>query len=506
MNVTLGSSSDCWDRGPLEFRVTMEYAGTTYTTYYHCREVSGAWYQIFQGVNNQKQYETSMWWNTEEYPDNVTISINDTVVFEHSGILNETNTSIDLNTTEIESYLTENKTIPIVFGSEQYGILEILNVTLYFEDFWKCNSTNGGIQSYNFTIKDENNSTELTGDISVDITYLDKSLSFEEENTSSVAICIGGGTNYSVNGTVFSDVAYVNDYYLRNALFSTNTQYITLYNFADTTGKSVLEFYIKDYSWSPYENIINHMQRYYPVEHTWKTVQQDESGHFGRTIFHVLEENTDYRFRLYNQDNELMKSIGEVKFVCTDNVCEVTTQISYEEGVEVDINPTYTYNNDTGIVQVNWSDPTGATSSVRVLLYKETMTGSILICNHTVNSASGSYDCNASGYTGLGDLYIMSSSSAESIKKHAPIYFNAGEYIGNFLDIPEQSIWAIGFSLTIASLGFIGSPMGVVVMTLFSLIIIMFMGFLKSTVTLLFVGSAFVIGIIIAVIKRDKYG
>lgn len=435
------------------------------------------------------------------YPENIIIKLNSTTTWSHTGELSGSNLTLDLNATYMQTFLQSDNELPITIGGTAFGELDVFNLSIFYDDVWICNSTNGGTQAFNFTIRNEDNSSTLTGDIYVDITYGNNNLSFQEENVSSVAICIGGQNNYTVSGTIISDVSFTHKYFMTNVLMDNITNYIYLYNYLDDVDKSTLEYYIKDNTWTAYGGLYNKMQRYYPDDHAWKTVQQDESGEFGRTIFHVREQDTDYRFSIYD-GNTLLHSTDLVKFVCTDDLCQVTSQVTPSDADEVDIGADWTYNNDTGILQVTWNDVTASTSSVTILLYKETLTGSQIICNYTAYTYAGTYNCNASGYTGTGVLTIKSQSSPETIKENAFINLG-GARMFNFLTLAQQGFWTFGISLTIAMAGLVGSPVAVIGMFIFGLWILSMLG-MMALITVSFLGIAMVIGFIVSKLTRKK--
>lgn len=372
----------------------------------------------------------------------------------------------------------------------------ILQITNAYNDLFDCSDSPGTFPSINFTLEDEDTGLPIIGDISVDLTYLDQVLSFEKQDVSFLTLCIGGGVNYTVTGTVRSEVAYLNKHFFIDAEFGSTMQTIKLYNFNDTTGISTLQWTVRDETWDVYPDIIGRMQRYYPANHTWVTVQQDQTGEFGQLIYHIKEESTEYRFYFYDGLN-LLDSTNDVKFVCDSGLCEVTSQIIPSATPEVSIGANWTFNNDTKILTIMWNDPTGATSSVTTTLVKSTVTGNLLICNATTYTAVGSYACNTTGYSGNAILTIRSSASPEVIKDRRIITLTPLPKLADFLDYGESAIWTFGLSLTIMSLGITGSPLAVIVMLIFSLVIQMYLG-ISSIITAEFLGVATIIGIVVA--------
>ena len=505
-NATINSG--CWSYATtkLHGRVHLYTITGTYYGKLECRTGFSTWYALATVSQGTRPtfYEEAIWWKTLIYPEDVTIKVNDHLVFNHTGNLTGTNTSIDLNSTYIEEYLQTNNTLPVTFNSSNWGKLEISGLDIYYEDLWECNGRTNEQVTYNFTLIDEDNSSTITGDIYVDLEYGGNVLSFQKEDTTYLDLCIGGSVDYTVTGTIQSDVGYSNKYFLTNALFTPTTLNIRLYNFEDTAGKSTLEYYVKDDTWSNYPNIIVKMERYYPANHSWLTVQQDETGEFGNTVFHIYEESIDYRFKFYS-DSTLLKSTNTMKFVCTSSLCQVTSQMYLEDAATINIYPGYSFDNDTKILTVDWNDPTGATSSVKVSLFKESPSGVRMICEETTYTSSGTYLCNTTGYIGKAFLVVRSSASDEVIKETAEINLFGVPFLfdDDLLGDTEGAFWTFGFMLTISMLGVIGSATSVIIMFVFSMIF-MYVSGMVSVITASFMGVAVMIGLILAIIMKGK--
>jgi len=102
-------------------------------------------------------------YKTVDYPSNVLIKVNDTIVFNHMGNLTGINASININTGNVmENYVDNNATVPIHFLASNWGKLNI------FDLFIKYNQTN--IANLNFISPSQITKTSTGGDYTVEIT------------------------------------------------------------------------------------------------------------------------------------------------------------------------------------------------------------------------------------------------------------------------------------------------------------------------------------------------
>lgn len=297
---------------------------------------------------------------------------------------------------------------------------------------------------------------------------------------------------------------FTHRYYLVNQTLTNTTLNLSLYNFNRTAGVSDLKITARnnnDYSF--YENIIGRLQRRYPSEGVWRTVQMDESDDFGQIFFNVVEESVDYRMIFTNRYNEVLRTTEQMTFICSGGVCELVVFINPSGGVGVSTAFVYnwSYNNDTGVIDVWWNDPLGLTSDMRMLVTRETMTGSQIICNTSVSGASGNISCNASAYTGTAFLMIFSSASPESAMGGHWIALTSLGLKLVIVESGEGALWAFAIVLTIAMFGLF-SPAGSVITTIIGLVVVYFLGVL-TPITLTFIVIACVLGIAIGLkLKR----
>lgn len=362
-----------------------------------------------------------------------------------------------------------------VYGNTSYTVgypEDIINVTMNSIYAFECSGAAGEAVAYNFTVKDEDNWTALEGNnLYVDLLFGQQSLSFQKNNTNSIALCVQNGQDYIVNGDIRISNGYYTKYFLRNAPYNNQTRFITLYDKSDISAYSDLVMTIRDAAFLPMEGIISKLERYYPANHTWITVQQDISGAFGNVFFKIIEETTEYRFSFY-RNASILSSTNDIKFKCTSGLCSVTYNIQETESTAAANIVSYGYDNDTQILSVSWNDATGSTSFVRVLVTKETFTGRQIIVDDTVYASSASRDYDLSGNTGTFSIKIYQDSDTPTINDYLVVN---GDAIYRFLTVTGSGFWSFFIMAIFIGMGIL-NPLGVIFMGLVGLFIISILG------------------------------
>lgn len=421
--------------------------------------------------------------------------------------INYTNNIIQLSNYtagDYEIFITAEDKINYSFTTLSRYFTIVLN---YTDILYKCAGIAGSVEVYNISLKDEDNFTNINGDISADLTYGNNQiLSFQINNSNSLALCANETTNFSISGVFITNTGYLNKYYIQDVLISNVTTYLTLYNFKYPASISTLQWSLKDYTWASYANSIGIMERYYPTLHTWNVVQMDKSGEFGNLYYNIYETTVDYRFKFYDSTlSNLLYETQSLKFICTSGYCSATTQIVPSETEPVNINPTESFNSNTSILTVSWNDPTGDTQWVNVLVEKVTMSQSTLICDYTTYSTSGSYSCNTTGYSGTAMVTVTRKNSHATLIQKVTQELSHLPLIGGgagVLDKYDLSFWAFGITLTLVGLSVFVSPLAVIIMFFSSLVFMSIIGFF-DLLSLGFLGIVGILSILIAIKVRQ---
>ena len=314
-------------------------------------------------------------------------------------------------------------------------------------------------------------------------------------------------------GTVIADGVFLYDHtggfterwYLTNAtLINSTKQVLPIYNFASTTGVSELDGVVRDTSFDYNPNIIVKLMRFYPGEYSYRTVQMDKSDNFGQVVFHVIESSQDY-ILVFESGGVEIKRTNPSKFVCTAGVCSLTYIVDAETTeTKANLLTTSGYNNVTQIYQLNWTDTTGLTSNVRLLIQSSTGTNMRTICNTNTSSSSGSMSCNTTGYSGNLVVKVFKSQSPE-VAFLTEFIHKVQQALSNLAGVGrnEGGLWATGLGITLTAAGATVGAVAAIVLFMVSMVMVYFFGLL-NILTLSILSLFFLLSIIIIVLLKRK--
>ncbi len=331
---------------------------------------------------------------------------------------------------------------------------------------------------------------------------------FDFDGDTNYSICIFPNTTLNVNAILFYNTTggFRERWYLRSARLTTNASYLNLYNFKSTTGIDELRGILRDSKFAFFKSIYTELQRFYPTENIWRTIQMDKSDDLGNVLFHIIEGTQDYRL-LFIRDNTRIDDTDTLKFLCdTNDICDVTFLIDDSAAVtDPELTFVYGYNNISQVFQLNWSDTTGLTNSIRLRVTKETGSASLSICDITTSTSSGTINCNTTGHTGTIRAEIYKTQSPERpfivvfINKVVDVLYKISS-----IGIKETGLWAIGISATMIIAGTtVGGPGGAILAYIFSLIVIFMLG-IQNFVTIGFITLVGTMGTIVAILIRQR--
>lgn len=340
--------------------------------------------------------------------------------------------------------------------------------------------------------------------------YSETVLTIQEVLQSAEKLCI-----YPSNVTLHADAyiqysvqnGYTHRYYLINASLTNETTSLYLYNFNTTTTTETLQLNVVDENYNKYPNVYVKMLRYYPSEGLWRLVQMDKADDFGKTFFHVKEEDTDYKF-IFQDYMTVLKTTNPLKFNCpTADDCVITVIVesisSISESLFKDF--TYSYDNNTKIFTLTWNDPTGLTKEITLEAYSDTASGRVIWCSKTLASASGTLTCNLTKASGT--VFVTAYRSASP--KERFFLYKIEEVFKLFYDklkesnLHKQGVIYAGMVSAVMILAGAFSPLGVVIAAPVSLAILKIMGILNF-ITTTFVILASIVGLVIGLLVREK--
>jgi len=287
------------------------------------------------------------------------------------------------------------------------------NVTASIINLSLCDATNN-VPFWNFTILNESNGAQINSTFeatfsvkqSGSTTTNEFSFSNTTEDASEFDFCISPGTeSYTIATNIkITKTGYVDKYYNYEEVVVTNsTREDNLYMLVNADSTSFI-IHVVDVSGTDIDEAEVRVQRYYPGEGKWKTTEIVTTNYVGETIGHLLSEDSDYRFLVY-QDGVSIYNSTATKISCQVSPCTVTLVIPVEAltGYEItqDLDSTLTFSDTTNVFTYTYTDSSGLFSQARLYVVKAWPSNATLIipCNTTKYTAAGVITCDITGQT-----------------------------------------------------------------------------------------------------------
>lgn len=279
--------------------------------------------------------------------------------------------------------------------------------------------------SFNFTLYDEENQTQLIGTYKYDIYYgtsgntTAKELYGQVTNVVNLYICTNStfAENFSIG---YGEISYTSPgyvdrkyYIFDNVKLTSTTKNVNLYNLLSSVQIS-FKLEVEDYSLIPFKNRYTGTLRWYPEFNEYRTVEMGKTDESGNTVLHIRTEDIDYRIAVYEKNGTLIKMGYPVRFICSVNPCTYTLKVGSVAGDFTsiyDVSYTLNYNYTTGIWLFIYSDSSGLTGGMNLTVYKITGTDDFAVCSETSSGISGTITCNSSLYTGTLKAVIVRTAS-----------------------------------------------------------------------------------------------
>ena len=336
----------------------------------------------------------------------------------------EINSSIDIPL--VTSGDSQNKSfywyITVYDGSSSFlfdtstSILEQNVSRIYLEE---CNVTYTAT-AVNFTAYIEGNLTRIdpfkiagtfTSWLGLGSVY--RNVSVDRVSTSNLSLCIYPNKTFHTDAQLqysFNDEnhTYVpRNYYFDDTLLTNVSKEINLY-LLESTDSTTFIIKVQDQKLSAIEGALVYIQRYYPSDGTFKTVQVAKTDSNGETVGFYETETVDYK-HLIIKDGILLLETVQQKVVGKSVPYTLTFTTGGGLGypwtpfeANPNIQSSLTFNKTNDIVTFSYIDISGATTSGRLVVLKESMSNSssTVICNTSVVLASATITCNMTGYGG----------------------------------------------------------------------------------------------------------
>ncbi len=284
---------------------------------------------------------------------------------------------------------------------------------IYLEE---CNATYTNT-TLNFTAYDEVNLTRVspfdfdgTFDFWLGGGTVKRNNSFSSNQTE-LTLCIApqNKTFYTDAIISYGDKAGVykdRNYYFDDKVITNSTQNISLYLLSTSVDTTfILE--VEDESLVAVADALIFIQRYYPGEDIYRTVQIARTDENGESVGFFETETVDYKFIIKKAGVTLLET-GKQKVVPKTTPYTLTFKIGEglvkpwkefedKEELEVDL----FFNKSTNITTFTYTDTSGTFSQARLLVLLENASSdNTIICNKTFALTSGTLTCNITGYAG----------------------------------------------------------------------------------------------------------
>ncbi len=347
------------------------------------------------------------------------------------------------------------------------------------------------IPFWNFTVLNESNVAEINA--TFEATFNVKPTGSSEINNFSFSdttgtnstfdFCLSPGTeSYTVDANVkLTKPGYADRTYDYSSVVITNaTREDNLYMLATEDSTSFI-IHVVDVAGSDVSEAEVRVQRYYTGTDEWITTEVVTTNYVGETVGHLVSEDIDYRFRIY-QDGISTYNSTSTRIICATAPCTVTLTIPttliirYEE-VE-DLTSTLTYSDTTNVFTYTYSDSSGGFSQARLYVYRIFPSNATLneICTSTKVTSDGVITCDIS--TAVNGTYratgYITRSGDEFFDKR--IDGVRGSNIYNSIGL-DGVLWGIFIfigivmlGITRPSLGIIFGVLGVIVLSLIQII------------------------------------
>jgi len=362
-----------------------------------------------------------------------------------------------------------------------------------------------------FDIQDEQNLTNIYGDIEYNFQYgslngTEKEVYGSLNNVTTFYACINSSvtTNYTIG---YGEIQYRTGdhvdrrYYLfEESVISNNT--LTNISLRDLLTEDQTSFLatMEDTSLNTYVNKYTALWRWYPDLNEYQIVEMGKTDDDGQTVLHVNIEDTDYRIGLYELNGSLINLDNPRRFVCTTSPCSLTVRVGagdLDYSSFFDVETSLTYNETSELFTLVYNDPNQLTSDMRLLVKRITGSSELIICNSTSSGYSGVISCNTSAYTGFKKAVVYRSASPEIIIAQKSVSDTNTTFRSSFGLFISIFIW-----LAIMLSGLTSSPIWILILSVIGLIPALIMGSINIAI---FTGVAVLGAIVIHFIKRAMY-
>lgn len=285
----------------------------------------------------------------------------------------------------------------------------------------KCNSTYV-METLNFTAYDEANLTRIT-DYDFDGTFeywlghgtVMKNKSISEDGISEETFCISpSDKDYKINSQIDYSLNSINNsyvprnYYFQQATINNDTQKINLFLLKSEDSTTFI-LRVQDQTQQKIPGALINIQRYYPGEGIFRTVQVSKTDGSGDGIGFYKTETVDYK-HFITLNNSVLLDTTRGKIVGNDvpfTLIFTTGSQSSNPWSVFEDNPNILtnlfFNDTTKIVTYSYIDNTGGITFGRLLVeqWSNSNRTKITVCDVNSEFSSATLTCNVTGFNGL---------------------------------------------------------------------------------------------------------
>lgn len=287
-------------------------------------------------------------------------------------------------------------------------------ITLLQDVIIATSCSTGFFPSRTFDFASEENLTAINSDLEYNIQYgaggnrTSNVVSGNFTDISTFSICINETIDdYEIGEAEFqfgrNDFVEERFYLFPGVMLSNNTQTNqTLLNLEALQATSFL-INVEELTLQPLPDHFVSLLRWYPADNEFKIAEVSKTNEDGEAVVKVVEEDVDYRFGIYNPSGILIHLSDPTRMVCLVDPCtfDVFVESSAQTDINLGVQTNLTYNNNTKIFRLEYSDPSQLTDLMNLTVYRELPSGSLVVCSSSSTSFTGILLCDASGQTGI---------------------------------------------------------------------------------------------------------
>lgn len=237
--------------------------------------------------------------------------------------------------------------------------------------------------------------------------------------------------------------------------FTQDIQEQELYLLSTSNGTNVI-IEVKDSGLTPLENYLVTIERFYPDKNIFRMVEQQKTDAFGQFSARLIENSVRYKFVFRNPDNEIVKTLENVKIACRSSICIAQfvieeTESFFERYFGLDnYAANVSFNNNTRVFTATWNDNRGESQTHRFSIIRYLFNGTTYVFNETSIANTGSFT-----YTAPNIEASYTASLYRKVGNSEILIYTTQEKIGGLSDIfgREGLMWSFLLLITLIMIG-----------------------------------------------------